>query len=102
MENFRALCSELITLLKSALSQQSVVRLALYQGLPEVVSRNPELLPECIEMLRAHLKFLIDPESVIQIDMCVAKDNANVHIVEPLAQLIQAILQVKSYNRESF
>lgn len=70
------------------------MRLTLYQSLPEVVSRNPELLPECIKMLRSHLKFFIDPESVIQVDMCVAKDNANIHVVEPLGQLIQAVLQV--------
>ncbi len=45
-------------------------------------------------MLRSHLKFFVDPESVIQVEMCVAKDNANIHVVEPLGQLIQAVLQV--------
>lgn len=64
----RAFCSELLKLLQCALSQQASVRLTLYQNLPEVVSRNPELLPECIKMLRCHLKIFIDPEAVVQVE----------------------------------
>lgn len=71
-----------------------MVRLTLYQSLPEVVSRNPDLLPECIKMLRCHLKFYIDPASVIQLDMCISKDGFSAQVVEPLGQLIQAIVQV--------
>ncbi|KAI9555688.1 hypothetical protein GHT06_018203 [Daphnia sinensis] len=89
----RAFCSELLKLLQCALSQQASVRLTLYQNLPEVVSRNPELLPECIKMLRCHLKFFIDPEAVVQVDMCITKDGHNSHVIEPLGHLIQAIQQ---------
>ncbi|KAK4022819.1 hypothetical protein OUZ56_008265 [Daphnia magna] len=89
----RAFCSELLKLLQCALSQQASVRLTLYQNLPEVVSRNPELLPECIKMLRCHLKFFIDPEAVVQVDMCITKDGHNSHVIEPLGHLIQAIHQ---------
>ncbi|XP_059352281.1 Fanconi anemia group I protein-like isoform X2 [Daphnia carinata] len=89
----RAFCSELLKLLQCALSQQASVRLTLYQNLPEVVSRNPELLPECIKMLRCHLKFFIDTEAIIQVDMCITKDGHNSHVIEPLGHLIQAIQQ---------
>ena len=98
----------MIKLLQCSLSQQSVVRLTLYQSLPEVISRNPELLPECIKMLRCHLKFFIDPEGVVQTDMCVEKDCISSHVVEPLGQLIQALLQVsvekptKKTNKKKF
>jgi hypothetical protein len=94
----RAFCGELLKLLQCALSQQAAVRLILYQNLPEVVSRNPELLPECIKMLRCHLKFFVDPEAVIQVEMCVSKDGHDSHVVEPLGHLIQSILQVATFH----
>ena len=56
-------------LLQCALGQQSVVRQTLYQSLPEVVSRNPELLPECVKILRNHLKFFADPGTGIHVEM---------------------------------
>lgn len=49
-------------------------------------------------MLRCHLKFFVDPEGSVQTDMCVAKDGISSHVVEPLGQLIQAILQVNIVN----
>ena len=91
---FRAFCNELIKLLQCSLSQQSVVRLTLYQSLPEVVSRNPELVPECVKMLRIHLKFFVDPEAVLQVNLCVVKD-ALAHVIEPLGHLIQSLQQVE-------
>lgn len=91
---YRAFCTELIKLLHCALSQQAIVRLTLYQSLPEVVSRNPELLPEVVRMLRGHLKFFMDPEGVIYTELCVQKDGNASQVIEPLGHLIQAIQQV--------
>ncbi len=95
---FRAFCNELIKLLQCTLSQQAIVRLTLYKHLPEVVSRNPELLPECVKMLRNHLKFFLNPDVGVEVPMCVAKDGHASHIIEPLGHLIQAILQVYHFN----
>ena len=88
-------------LLQCSLGQQSVVRLTLYQNFPEVVSRNPELLPECVKMLRNHLKFYADPGSGIRLEMCVTKDANSAHVTEPLGHLIQAIPQVKYLENKS-
>ena len=91
---FRALCTDLIKLLQSSLGQQSSVRLTLYDCLPEVVSRSPELVPECMKMLRNHLKQYVDAEFVLQLQACVTKDGYSFTVVEPLGHLIQAMLQV--------
>lgn len=53
-------------------------------------------------MLRCHLKFFIDPEAVVQVDMCITKDGHNSHVIEPLGHLIQAIHQVIRPHRFSF
>lgn len=81
-------------LLQCSLNQQSVVRLTLYQHFPEVVSRNPDLLPESVKMLRNHMKFFLNPDSGVEIPMCISKDGVSAQVVEPLGHLIQAILQV--------
>lgn len=72
-----------------------MVRQTLYESLPEVVSRNPELVPECVKMLRNHLKFYVEQQTVIQLDLCVSKgDKGYVKVIEPLGHSMQAMLQV--------
>lgn len=72
-----------------------MVRQTLYESLPEVVSRNPELVPECVKMLRNHLKFYVEQQTVIQLDLCVSKgDKGYVQVIEPLGHSMQAMLQV--------
>lgn len=91
----RVLCTELIKRLQSSLNQQPVVRQTLYESLPEVVSRNPELVPECVKMLRNHLKFYVEQQTVIQLDLCVSKgDKGYVQVIEPLGHSMQAMLQI--------
>jgi hypothetical protein len=81
--------------LQSSLNQQPVVRQTLYESLPEVVSRNPELVPECVKMLRNHLKFYVEQQTTIQLELCVSKgDKGTIQVVEPLGHSIQALLQV--------
>jgi len=90
---------ELIERLQSLLNQQPVVRQTLYESLPEVVSRNPELVPECVKMQRNHLKFYVEQHTTIQLELCVSKgDKGTIQVVEPLGHSIQALLQVTLSN----
>ena len=53
-----ALCTELLGVLKRCLGQQGEVRLTLYQGIMEVVAKNPELCEGVLELLFGHVLFL--------------------------------------------
>jgi len=53
-----ALCTELLGVLKRCLGQQGEVRLTLYQGIMEVVSKNPELCEGVLELVYSHVLFL--------------------------------------------
>eukprot|EP00092_Neocalanus_flemingeri_P013422 GFUD01014471.1.p1 GENE.GFUD01014471.1~~GFUD01014471.1.p1 ORF type:complete len:1306 (+),score=525.63 GFUD01014471.1:564-3920(+) len=53
-----ALCTELLGVLKRCLGQQGEVRLTLYQGIMEVVTKNPELCEGVLELVYSHVLFL--------------------------------------------
>lgn len=52
--SYEALCLELLGVLKRGFTQQVGVRMSLYQGLYDVVVRNPELCPKILQMLYQH------------------------------------------------
>lgn len=49
-----ALCLELLGVLRRGLTQHASVRLSLYQGLGDVLSRNPQLCANILEILSQH------------------------------------------------
>jgi len=53
-----ALCIEMLGVLKRCLGQQGEVRLTLYQGIMEVVAKNPELCEGVLELVYSHVLFL--------------------------------------------
>ena len=48
------LCSDLIGVLKRALTQHVAVRVAMYQGLGNVTDKNPELTLSFLDILHQH------------------------------------------------
>ena len=73
-----AMCLELLGVLKRCFGQQAEVRLTMYQGLHDVVSRNPELCEGTLELMYSHVieLFGVDTEAPeIKMDRIVVEDD---------------------------
>ena len=84
--SYEALCLELLGVLKRGFTQQVGVRMSLYQGLYDVVVRNPELCPKVLQILYQHaLKHHLDNTNALcPIDIheiVIEQDNEAVVVV---------------------
>ena len=93
--NNETLCLELMGVLKRGLSQQAAVRMSLYQGLHDVVGRNPELCVGVLDMLYSHaIELKITSEDAvnpIDIDSMIAKTGNDVFIIEPVGWFLHCV-----------
>ena len=93
--NNEALCLELMGVIKRSLSQQAIVKMTLYQGLHDVVGRNPEICVAVLDMLYAHavqLKITSEDESnPIDVDSMIALKSDDVFIIEPVGWFLHCV-----------
>ncbi|XP_076434906.1 Fanconi anemia group I protein-like [Babylonia areolata] len=92
-----ALCLEILGILKRCLSQQADIRLHLYQGLVDVLSRNTQLKARIMDMLHKQMKkyYESDEDTVppLKLELCITASGENVYLAEPLAHLLSCIQQ---------
>lgn len=84
--SYEGLCLELLGVLKRGFTQQVGVRMSLYQGLYDVVVRNPELCPKMLEMLYQHAvqHNLANPDAICPVninEIVIDKDGEAVVVV---------------------
>ena len=93
--NNESLCLELMGVLKRGLSQQALVRMSLYQGLHDVVGRNPEICVGVLDMLYSHaIELRITNEDAINpvdVDSMIAKKGNDVFVIEPVGWFLQCV-----------
>ena len=95
-----ALCLELLGVLRRGLGQQAGVRMSLYQGLYEVICKNPELCPKVLQMFYQHAvrHGLCNNEAICPIDIfdiVQEKDGtATVMVRIPLFLIISFLAQM--------
>ncbi|XP_022251601.1 Fanconi anemia group I protein-like [Limulus polyphemus] len=100
-----AVCLELLGTLRRALTQQADVRNLLYQGLNEVLCKNPQISEAILELLMAqfqrYYEFAEDVSPPLKLDSCIQTQMDEVQLVEPLAQLVFTVQQclTTSLNR---
>ncbi|XP_025095765.1 Fanconi anemia group I protein-like isoform X2 [Pomacea canaliculata] len=92
-----ALCLEVLGILQRCLSQQADIRLSLYKGLVDVISRNTQLKARIIEMLFKQVKRYYEQQAEImpplKLELCLTASGENVYLAEPLAHLISCVQQ---------
>ena len=93
--NNEALCLELMGVLKRGLSQQVGVRMILYQGIHDVVGRNPEICIGVLDMLYSHaieLKITNeDSANPIDVDSLISQKGNDVFVIEPVGWFLHCV-----------
>ncbi|XP_078588448.1 Fanconi anemia group I protein-like [Branchiostoma floridae x Branchiostoma japonicum] len=92
-----ALCLEILGNLRRCLTQQADVRLMLYEGMYDVLSRNPHLGPPILEMLLSQFRRYYEAEDDVtpplQLDPCITAQGDQTFLVEPLGHLLCSMVQ---------
>ncbi|XP_019626483.1 PREDICTED: Fanconi anemia group I protein-like [Branchiostoma belcheri] len=92
-----ALCLEILGNLRRCLTQQADVRLLLYEGMYDVLSRNPHLGPPILETLLSQFRRYYEEEDDVtpplQLDPCITAQGDQVFLMEPLGHLLCAMVQ---------
>ncbi|KXJ09897.1 Fanconi anemia group I protein-like [Exaiptasia diaphana] len=90
-----ALCLEILGNLRRCFTQQSEVRELLYEGLYEVMCRNPQLRQSILDTLYMQFQKYYEPEEdvnpPIKLDPCLSVSGDQVFLAEPLAHLLCAL-----------
>ncbi|XP_076330495.1 Fanconi anemia complementation group I isoform X3 [Tachypleus tridentatus] len=100
-----AVCLELLGTLKRALTQQADVKNLLYQGLYDVLCKNPQISEAILELLMTqfhrYYEFAEDISPPLKLNSCIQTQMDEVQLVEPLAQLVFSVQQclTTSLNR---
>ena len=93
--SYEALCLELLGVLKRGFTQQVGVRMSLYQGLYDVVVKNPELCPKVLQLLHQHATKhrLYNTDAICCIDVhdiAIEQDNEAI-VVDPIGWFVQCV-----------
>ncbi|XP_065703237.1 Fanconi anemia group I protein isoform X1 [Patagioenas fasciata] len=90
-----AFCLEILGSLRRCLSQQSDVRLMLYEGFYDVLRRNSQLASSIMEMLLSQIKqyYLPQPDLLppLKLEGCIMAQGDQIFLQEPLAHLLCCI-----------
>ncbi|XP_067411776.1 Fanconi anemia group I protein [Emydura macquarii macquarii] len=90
-----AFCLEILGSLRRCLSQQSDVRLMLYEGFYDVLRRNSQLSNSIMETLLSQIKRYYEPEPdllpPLKLDGCIIAQGDQIFLQEPLAHLLSCI-----------
>ncbi|KAH0548377.1 Fanconi anemia group I protein [Cotesia glomerata] len=93
-----AFCHEILSILTRCLCHQVEVRQHLYKGLCTVVSQNPELAENVIDMLMTHfMEYYESDEAVkpaIKFDLCCNVNGPEAVLVEPIGDLLYALQKI--------
>ncbi|XP_031554270.1 Fanconi anemia group I protein-like [Actinia tenebrosa] len=90
-----ALCLEILGNLRRCFTQQSDVRILLYEGLYDVMCHNPQLRQPILDALYVQFQKYYETEDdvtpPIKLDPCLSASGEQVFLAEPLAHLLSAL-----------
>ncbi|XP_065071126.1 Fanconi anemia group I protein-like [Rhopilema esculentum] len=90
-----SVCLEVLGNLRRCLSHQFEVKCQLYEGLFEVVSKNPRLTYPVLDFLFTQFKKYYEPSpdipAVVKLDLCVSFSDQQAVLIEPLSDLLNAL-----------
>jgi len=88
-------CLEIIGSLRRSLTQNGGVRLHLYEGIYEVVCKNPQLTHSVLDLLFTQFKrYFEEGEDMMppmKLNQCISAAGEQIYLVEPLAHLLCAL-----------
>lgn len=100
-----ALCLEILGSLKRCLSQQSDVRLMLYEGLFDVLRRNSQLANTILQTLLSQLNRYYELEEdllpPLKLESCITTQGGQIYLQEPLAHLLSCIQNCLAWYKQS-
>ena len=93
------ICNELIGVLRRALTQKAAVRLVMYQGLYDVVSRNPELCVSVQDVLYQHAiknKWIESEKEtkIIEVNKLVTTEELGAVVLDPVGWYLHCVQQL--------
>ncbi|XP_071497957.1 Fanconi anemia group I protein-like [Diadema antillarum] len=96
--NYEAIvCMEILGNMRRCLTQQADIRLVLYEGLYEVLCRNSHLQGSILDLLLGQFKSYYESDEDVQppikLQPCITTQGNNVFTAEPLAHLLQTLVQ---------
>ncbi|XP_012279084.1 Fanconi anemia group I protein [Orussus abietinus] len=90
-----AVCSEILTILNKCFVHVANVRLHLYQGLYDAVSKNSDLSEPVLQMLIIHFNQFYEPDEdtlpPLKFDLCTNIQGVEAVLLEPIGDLIMVI-----------
>ncbi|XP_078283323.1 Fanconi anemia group I protein [Rhinoraja longicauda] len=100
-----ALCLEILGSLRRCLSQQSDVRLMLYEGLFDVLRRNSQLANTILQTLLSQLNRYYELEEdllpPLKLESCITTQGGQIYLQEPLAHLLSCIQNCLAWYKQS-
>lgn len=91
-----ALCLEILGNLRRCLTQQADVRMQLYEGLFNVLCKNPQLQQPILDMFNTQFLKYVEPDEEInppiKLEPCLAASGDQVYLTEPLGHLLCFLL----------
>ncbi|XP_048585448.1 Fanconi anemia group I protein isoform X2 [Nematostella vectensis] len=92
-----ALCLEILGNLRRCFTQQADVRVVLYEGLYDVMRRNPQLRQPILDALFVQFQKYYEPADdvtpPVKLDTCLSAAGDQVFLAEPLGHLLSALQQ---------
>ncbi|KAK2584369.1 hypothetical protein KPH14_006755 [Odynerus spinipes] len=94
----KRLCCDILNILKKCFTQEFEVRLYLYEGLYDVVVKNPEMSEYIVEMLLAQLNLYFETDENItpplKIDQIADVNDIQIIPREPIATLVYVVQKI--------
>ena len=97
-----ALCLELLGVLKRCFMQQTEVKMVFYQGIVEVINKNPELCEGVLELAHGHMLSLWGPEGAarnrwqLNLEKIIKDNNDIISIEEPIGWYLNGLQLIVS------
>ncbi|XP_026674075.1 Fanconi anemia group I protein isoform X2 [Ceratina calcarata] len=94
----KSLCYEILDILKKCFTFEFEVRLHLYEGLYDAITKNPGIIEILIDMFLSHLNLYVETDDSIlppvKFDLCIEIHGTEVVLQEPIGQLIFALQKI--------
>ncbi|KOC59133.1 Fanconi anemia group I protein like protein [Habropoda laboriosa] len=98
LERDKTLCYEILDILKKSFTYEFQVRLHLYEGLHDTISKNSEITEILLDMLLSHfnLYFHTDDDILppVRFELCTDIRGTEIVLQEPIAQLIFTLQKI--------